>query len=550
MVYFPHTFPKEKLEILKKLFLYLIKKKINNKEKLSFYIRKFLKREKIKDFFPKFWHLNFLYHRYFQKEKIRKNFLKTLKVVSIRSLSGIIPLSVFTSPVNSCPFDCVYCPKVEGVPRSYFPDEAAVLRAIRSNYDPFSQVLDRLIQFYLSGHHIDKVEVIIQGGTFSFYPSSYRQWFVQRIFDCLNSDIEALIKKGEIIFEKSKNLAEAKIKNEKAKSRMVGLTIETRPDFISEKEILFLRDLGVTRVELGVQTIDEEILKIVNRGHKVKEIVEATRLLRDCGFKITYHVMPGLPGSNFDKDLEVLKKIFTDERFKPDNIKFYPTQVVKNSKLSIWYQEGKFKPIDEEYLLNLAVKFKKEIVPPWLRINRFVRDLTRMDLVVENFPSNFRQKLEKYLKKKGIKCPCIRCREIRKNKIKGKIKFNTLSYFASFGKEFFIEAVDDDYQLLGYLRLRIPSFVLKKEKFFIKSLENSSIIRELHVLGEATPLSLPGYIQHKGLGKLLVKKAIEITKNFGLKKISVIAAVGTREYYQKLGFELVNEGEYMSKIID
>jgi elongator complex protein 3 len=275
--------------------------------------------------------------------------------------------------------------------------------------------------------------------------------------------------------------------------------------------------------------------------------VAATKLLRDAGFKITYHLMPGLPGSNFEKDLAVLKKVFTDPRFKPDNIKFYPTQVVKHSPLANWYRVGKFKPIDEKYLLRLTEIFKKEIVPPWVRINRLVRDLTRHDLVVETFPSNFRQNLERYLKEKGIVCPCIRCREVRNEKIFGKIKINVIDYPAAEGMEYFIEAVDERYRLLGYLRLRIPSYVLQNKPFFIKSLQNAAIIRELHVLGQATPLSQKGKIQHLGLGKQLIDNAIAITKKFNLKKIAVIAAVGTRQYYQRLGFGMEEEGEYMIK---
>lgn len=548
MLYYPPTYPKDKEEILKKLFLFLVNKKIADRKTLYFFIGEYLDKNKIKEFYPKLWHLNFIYYRYFKKyfdKDKNDNFLKLLQVVKIRSLSGIVPLSVFTSPKNSCPFACVYCALVEGAPKSYFTDEAAVMRAIRAKYDPFNQTFDRLVQFYLSGHAIDKVEVIIQGGTFSFYPDDYRVWFVKRIFDGLNTDVAKIIETGNLVFENLKNLDEAKKKNEKAKSRMVGLTIETRPDFINEKEVLFLRRLGITRVELGVQTTDDKILKIINRGHQVESVKKATQILRDAGFKITYHLMPGLPGSDFEGDIKVLKEVFEEESFKPDNIKFYPTQVVKNSPLANWYKAGKFKPIDEKYLTKLTEIFKKEIVPPWVRINRLVRDLTRYDLVVETFPSNFRQNIEKYLKTKGVMCCCIRCREIRESQIKGKIKLNVIEYQAGGGKEFFIEAVDESYKLLGYLRLRIPSFIFKKEKFLIKELENCAIIRELHVLGEATPLSQKGAIQHKGLGKKLIKEAKKIAQRFSLEKIAVIAAVGTRNYYRRLGFEEMIEGEYL-----
>ncbi|MCS7093301.1 MAG: tRNA uridine(34) 5-carboxymethylaminomethyl modification radical SAM/GNAT enzyme Elp3 [Patescibacteria group bacterium] len=549
-MYYPPTFPREKELTIKKLFLALLDKDICSRKALNLSIREFLAQEKISDFYPKLWHLNFIYKRHFEDNlKERPAFLDLTRVVSVRSLSGIVPLSVFTLPKNSCPFHCVYCALVNGAPKSYFPDEAAVMRAIRVKYDPYGQTFDRLVQFYLSGHPIDKMEVIIQGGTFSFYQKDYREWFIRRVFDGLNSEIEKIIKTGQLAFSKSKDLEEAKTRNETARSRLAGLTIETRPDFIDEEEVFFLRRLGVTRVELGVQSTDEEVLRLINRGHQVEVVAQATKLLRDAGFKITYHLMPGLPGSSFEKDIQVLRQIFTDDRFKPDNIKFYPTQVVKNSPLANWYQVGKYKPIDEAYLWHLTGVFTQEIVSPWVRINRLARDLTRNDLVVETFPSNFRQNLEKHLKEKNIKCPCIRCREIRDKKITGQPKNNIIPYSASDGQEFFIEIVDEAYKLLGYLRLRIPSFVIQKKNFFITPLDHSSIIRELHVLGPLTPLSQKGIIQHQGLGKVLIEKAIEITKNFNLRKISVIAAVGTREYYRKLGFEMRQPGEYMTKVI-
>ena len=550
-MFYPPTYPQEKEKLLKEMFHYLANNKIFNRINLEKNIRQFLQEKKVKDFFPKFWHLYFVFLRYFSNSNVQKKFIDLIKVVRIRSLSGIIPLSVFTQPLNSCPYNCVYCPTADNAPKSYFPDEAAVMRAIRNHYDPFLQTRERLIQFYLSGHNIDKIDLIIQGGTFSFYEKKYRQWFLKRCYDAANSDISQLIKTGKEERATSKNLNHSKIINEKAKSRVIGVTIETRPDFINKKEILFLRKLGVTRVELGVQHLDQKILNLVRRGNTVSDVYQATKLLRDCGFKITYHLMPGLPGSTFEKDYLMLKKIFLDERFKPDQIKFYPTQVVKNSLLGKWYLQGKYKPIDEEYLLNLTLKFKKKIVPPWLRINRLVRDLTKNDLVYENFPSNFRQNLERELKKHKISCLCIRCREIRDKKIIGHPSLNIIRYDANEGKEFFIEMVDKKYQLLGFLRLRIPSFIFSGEKFFIKSLNDSAIIRELHVYGQVVPLSEKGYVQHRGIGLKLIDQAIKISKQFGLKKIAVIAGVGVREYYRKRGFFDDNDqGEYLIKFIN
>ncbi len=548
-MYFPKNYFKENEPILKDLFLYLINQKINKRENLNKFIKKYLKDKKLKNnYLPKLWQLRFIYHRYFSNLKIDKKFLELLKVVSIRSLSGIVPLSVFTSPKNSCPFNCLYCSLNDNAPKSYFPDEAAVMRAIRGKYQPFWQTFDRLAQFYLSGHPIDKVEVIIQGGTFSFYEKKYRRWFVKKILDGLNTDVENIIKTGQESYFNSKNLNQAIKKNQIAKSRMVGLTIETRPDFINEEEILFLRNLGVTRVEIGVQTIDNKILKLVNRGHTVEAIIKATKLLREAGFKITYHLMPGLPGTNFEKDVWVLKEVFKNNNFKPDNLKFYPTQLVKNSPLVEWYYQGKFKPIDENYLIRLTEIFKKEIVPHWVRINRLVRDLTRNDLVIENFPSNFRQEIKEYLKRKDIHCPCIRCREIFDQKIAYPTNIKITQYQANNGEEFFIEIIDKKNKLLGYLRLRIPEFVLKKKNFFIKSLLGCSIIREIHILGQLVPFSKKEAVQHHGLGRQLIEKAIEISQKFNLKKIAVISAIGTRGYYQRLGFSLTDYG-YMVKNI-
>lgn len=547
--YYPSTFPKDKEKLLITLLVELNKKPIDNRKKLENEIRSFLKKKKITDYFPSFWHLYFVYQRHFKNKRIEKELINLLKVVKIRSLSGIVPLSVFTHPKNSCPYHCLYCPTAEGAPKSYFPDEAAVLRASRHHYLPFNQTLDRLIQFYLSGHPIDKIDLIIQGGTFSFYDRKYRQWFVKRVFDCCNSDVEELIIKGDTMMKNSRSLDQSKKINERAKSRIVGITIETRPDFINEDEIRFLRHLGVTRVELGVQHPDDKIYQKILRGHTVKDVIKATQLLKDAGFKITYHLMPGLPGSNFKKDIQMLKTIFQNNAFKPDAIKFYPTQVVKNSQLADWYKKDQYQPINEQYLYQLTKEFKKKIVPPWVRINRLVRDLTINDLVYENFPSNFRQIIEKRLKEEKVFCPCIRCREIRNNKIFGQVKIDIIQYQANGGQEFFIEAVDEKYQLLGFLRLRLPSFIFTKEKFFISSLEGSAIIRELHIYGQATPLSEKGDVQHQGLGKKLIKKAEEITNQFGLKKLAVIAAVGVRDYYRQLGFDDDNSPfEYLIKI--
>ncbi len=549
--YYPATYPRGKESLLKDILRKILQNsdKIKSRKDLQQTIRDFLTQKK-ESFYPKLWMLYFTYLRFFSEKQKNPSFLPLIKVVKIRSLSGIVPLSVFTRPEDSCPYNCIYCPIAENAPKSYFPDEAAVRRAIRAEYDPFEQTKDRLIQFFLSGHPIDKIDLIIQGGTFSFYPKKYRQDFVKGVFDACNSNTKDLIIKGDLKnYQKiSKNLSEAKKINETSDSRIIGITIETRPDFINPDEILFLRKLGTTRVELGAQTTDPRVLQLTRRGHTLQDLVQATYLLKEAGFKITYHLMPGLPGSSVEKDIKMLQEVFSDPRFRPDSIKFYPTQVVYNSQLLDWYKQGKYQPITEEQLLKIVLEFKKNIVPEWLRIQRLVRDLTRQDVAVETFPSNFRQNLEKELKKRKISCPCIRCREIRDQKPTPPVELKITKYSASKGIEYFLQFVDKKNKILGFLRLRIPEhFLAPKKDFFLKNIAGSALIRELHIYGQSTPISDKGDIQHTGLGKKLIQKAEEIAKSYGCKRIAVISGVGVREYYRRLGFELEDQAEYMLK---
>ncbi len=546
---FPSNFPKEKLGLLKDLVRFLLERGPQNRKQLRKLIYEFLDERK-ESFVPKFWMLYFVYFHFFKDRDSGSKLSELLKVVKVRSQSGIVPLSVFTKPEDSCPYNCVYCPIAEGAPKSYFPDEAAVRRAIRSNYDPIRQTFERLTQFFYSGHPVDKVDVIVQGGTFSFYPRDYREKFVAGVyFGCNKFKLKvknAKFKVDEVNFE-DLDLSVEKKRNEKAEARVVGLTIETRPDFINDEEILFLRKLGVTRVEIGVQHTDNRVLQIVKRGHTFEDVVNATKLLREAGFKITYHLMPGLPGSNVEKDLQMLKQVFEDERLKPDSIKFYPTQVVWNTELLEWYKQGKYKPLQEKELLEIVLEFKRRIVPPWVRIQRLVRDLTSKDVAVQTFPSNFRQELERKLKEKGIKCQCIRCREIKLLSPTPPFRLQVLEYEAAGGKEFFLQYIDSKERLLGFLRLRLPEHFLKKSQFFIKSIEGAALVRELHVYGPAVSLGKKGKVQHKGLGKALLEKAESIAKTYGAKKIAVISGVGVRDYYRRQGYELVEEGEYMVK---
>ncbi len=480
------------------------------------------------------WQLRFVLERHKSefKPKFFEQMDKLLVKTRVRSWSGIVPVSVFTAGVG-CPFNCLYCSNEPNMPKSYFSDEPAVKRAIRNNFDPFKQVQSRLQMLYLSGHPLDKIELIVQGGTFSFYDQKYRKWFIQRCFDGANTNVAEQIRKGKTKIATSSDLKESQNINEIAPQRVIGLTVETRPDFINKKEILFLRNLGVTRIEIGVQAPDEKILRLVNRGHGLKEIVRATKLLKNTGFKITYHLMPGLPGSSYQKDIKMLKEIFSNPNYMPDNIKFYPTSVVKHSPLEKWYRQGKYQPQDEKTLTKLILNFKKSIVPPWVRIQRLVRDLTVNDIVVDTFPSNLRQKIEAELRKQNINCPCIRCREIKSAKKANELKLNIITYKASDGQEYFLQYIDSQNRLYALLRLRIFG--------------KHAVIRELHVYGEVSPLGerQGRKTQHTGLGQRLLNKAEQIVQKHRIKKLSIISGIGAREYYQKLGYQL--EKTYMIK---
>ena len=352
---------------------------------------------------------------------------------------------------------------------------------------------------------------------------------------------------GKVPLSTSFSLLENQKNNEEATSRCVGLTIETRPDFICDDEILFLRKLGVTRVEIGVQSVNDDILKKINRGHTTLEVIKASKMLKESGLKITYHLMPGLPGSNYKTDLENLKEVFTNTNYLPDAIKLYPTQLVKDSALNELYKNGSFKIMSEKDLLNLTLEFKRDIVPKWVRIQRNVRDLTNNDQEIISFPSNFRQNLFKFLKKNKVECRCIRCREIKNNKIIGKDNIKIFKYDSSDGIEYFIESCDEKEQLLGFVRLRIPEHYLKNQDFFIKEIEKGALIRELHVYGKQIEIGGLGKVQHLGLGKKLIVEAEKIAKESGVTKIAIISGVGVRKYYENLGYKLV--GNYMVKIL-
>jgi len=526
------------LKILRQIVQDLAQRKIKNSREFLNLERKLSKKYKTK------FLSNVEIYNFYKKLRLKRlvpknNFLEKLKKRPVRSLSGVAVVSVLTKSWP-CPGRCIYCPAEKGLPKSYLSGEPAVERAKLLKFDPYLQVKKRIETLEKIGHPADKIELIVIGGTWSYLPQKYQTWFITRCFQAANADKR-----------RYQTLSEAQQINEKAKHRIIGITLETRPDYINPQEILRMRKLGCTRVELGIQAIDDKILKTNQRGHGVKEIIEATKLLKDTGLKVCYHLMPGLLGSNPKKDFQMFQEIFSNPDFQPDLIKIYPCVVTKGSKIYKLWRQKKYKPYSNKQLIDLLVKIKS-IIPPYVRIIRIVRDIPSSKIEAGCKISNLREQIQKELKKRRLKCHCIRCREVKNLKLKMKnLKLNRIEYKASDGKEVFLsfEDIKND-KLVAFLRLRLPknySTIRANRRNsqndiiyrYFPELKDAAIIREIHTYGELVPIGQRNEaIQHKNLGKKLIKEAEKIAKKFGYKKIAVISGIGARQYYRKLGYKL------------
>lgn len=470
--------------------------------------------------------------------KIQENreFSRLIQKRGIRTLSGVSPVAVLTKPLG-CPGRCVFCPTEENVPKSYLSNEPAVMRAIINDYDPYKQVFRRIETLHANGHPTDKIELIVMGGTWSSHPKPYQVSYIRQCLNAMNG-------------KKSRSLEEAQKINETADHRCVALTLETRQDWIDEKEILRMRRLGCTRIEIGVQSLYDDVLDLMKRGHRTDATIRATQLLKDAAFKISYHMMPNLPGATIGRDIAMFKELFENPAYRPDMMKVYPCMVVPFSELKLWLEQGRHRPYTDEELLDIIFKIKP-FFPRYLRVTRLIRDIPATSIIGGSKVSNLRQVAQKMMKEKGIICQCIRCREIRGQPIDPKnIELRIMEYEASEGQEFFLsfdEVVQD--KLCALLRLRFSSYSLKGKKHFIKELEGAALLRELHTYGAQVPISERDELasQHMGFGKKLVAKAEEIARKNGYKKMAVISGVGIREYYRKLGYELA--GTYMVKVL-
>ena len=452
-----------------------------------------------------------------------------LQTRGVRTLSGVAAFAVMTKPFM-CPGECVYCPQEDGMPKSYLSDEPAAQRAKRLNFDPKKQVEMRLSQLKQTGHVTDKIELIVVGGTFSAYPEEYKREFFKAMFDAING-------------KKSKSLEEAQKVNETAQRRVVGISVETRPDWITEAEVKLWRELGVTKVQMGVQAFDEGILKKIKRGHGLKQVAEATRLCRNAGIKICYHLMPNLPGSDPIKDVEMARAMYNDPRFGPDFVKIYPAMVIPGTEMYKMWESGEYKSYTDEELFNVLTQIKM-MTPRWTRIDRLVRDISKKWVSSGTTQTNLRQLIVERLKKSGKQCQCVRCREVKGGDYKTNVSFGFMERSTLGGRELFL-SFEYGQNLYSLLRMRLPE---SQEKMLFPELVGAAIIREVHTFGKVAEINktqVDEVSQHKGLGTRLMFEAEKIAKERGYKKMAVISAIGTREYYKKFGYK--REGTYMTK---
>jgi ELP3 family radical SAM enzyme/protein acetyltransferase len=506
-----------------------------------------------------------------------------LKIKNGKSHSGIISVTIFTAAYPeyididgntvkqdfSCAFNCSFCPSEPGQSKSYLSLEPGVLRANRVNFDCVRQMHVRMEALYLTGHDIDKLEVLVLGGTWTSYPLQYREQFITNMYYAANTFPEYIanvITGQNKVIRKAFSLRIEKEVNTYAKCRVIGLTLETRPDTINPQEIARFRSYGCTRLQLGIQHIDNDILDRINRKCTTETTIKAIEMLKNCGYKIDAHFMPNLPNSNVKKDedmfddlLGVYSKKYINENdekwelkhpeLQVDQLKIYPTTITPYTEIEKWYKEGTYIPYSNEVLYDLLYKVKS-LIFPWIRLNRCIRDIPSDYVPQEDYNSNMRQEIEAEMIKSGIRCQCIRCREVKNMITKEEPIIVVREYNASNDREFFISCESPDKKILyGFVRLRL---VRKQNQcyYVFPELRDAALIRELHVYSNMQSVGTNGEKshQHTGIGKRLMAKAEEVAKLNGFTKISVISGQGVKGYYAKLGY--VNDkgaGDFMIK---
>lgn len=519
--------------------------------------------------------------------------LERLRMKPVRTSSGVTPVTVLTKPFP-CPGECIFCPNDVRMPKSYLSDEPGAQRAEQNSFDPYLQTMSRLTAYYNTGHPTDKIELIVLGGTWSFYPETYQIWFIKRLFDALRDFGAGINRSAEITaalrdvsqlhperntvnvhitgtelsqtynqvvqsvyreeMRRSRELAtniteiarspvdeyatweelEASHRfNETAPVRCVGLVIETRPDHISAEEVLRVRRLGCTKVQIGFQSLNDAVLRANRRGHDVAATRRAVKLLRQAGFKIHAHWMPNLYGSSPQQDVEDYTKLFTEPDFRPDELKIYPCSLIESAELMQKFQDGSWQPYTyEELLYVLAEAFRR--TPEYCRLTRVIRDIPGTDIVSGNLKTNFRQIVEDELAKHGERSADIRAREVRFATVTpDNLQLDEICYAASTGDEVFLQFITPTREIAGFLRLSLPSTAPITDELL-----GAAMIREVHVYGQSVEIgeTSDGRAQHAGLGTRLLERAAEIARERGYERLAVISAIGTRAYYRKRGF--------------
>jgi len=462
--------------------------------------------------------------------------MQRIRMKPMRTASGVAPVTVLTAPAG-CPGKCIFCPDDWRMPKSYIYDEPGCQRAERDGFDPFKQTLGRIQAFESIGHDASKVELLVLGGTWSAYSKDYRDWFVQRCYDAMNAA-------GNRPYSDSASLSNAQTVNVESQHRNVGLVVETRPDWVTPEEIRHLRELGVTKVQIGVQSLDDEILTLNKRGHDVASVRQALGLLRTAGFKLHLHWMPNLFGATPEKDRADFARFFNDPAICPDELKIYPCSLIADTPLYDHWLAGEYHPYEQDELVALLADVKPTI-PPYTRVNRLFRDIPAHHIQAGVKLSNLREVVADELRQRGQRCGCIRCREVKRRLISAdELELQVYTYETDLTSEHFLQFVTNEQSaepglIAGFLRLSLPLQPGVGSRGFIPEIENSAMIREVHVYGPALAIGKEkdGAAQHVGLGTQLLDAARRISKEAGFTRISVIAATGTQGYYAARGFE-------------
>jgi elongator complex protein 3 len=504
-----------------------------------------------------------------------ERFVERIQMRPVRTQSGVTPITVLTKPFP-CPGECVFCPNDLRMPKSYLSREPGAQRAEHNRFDPYLQTYNRLLAFAAIGHPLDKAELIVLGGTWSSYPETYQRWFVKRCFDALNDlargedhradagqasldhrALRAQVSGLEPALSYNRELSrfllaqperagreaqqdasweallDAQRQNELAACRNVGLSVETRPDRIDEGEVMRLRRLGCTKIQIGIQSLSDRVLALNKRGHDLEATRRAVRLLRAAGFKIQAHIMPNLLGATPELDVEDYRRLFADADFRPDELKLYPCSLIESAELMRFYQAGEWRPYAHDELLHVLCAALAS-TPRYCRLSRVIRDISSSDIVAGNRMSNLRELAEQVLRDDGTPCIDIRSREIGAHAFdSGALRLQATCYGTAIGQEQFLELCTPEDRVVAFLRLSLPA-----QTSFVPELAGHAVIRELHVYGPALALGVRdgARAQHRGLGRWLVDEAVTRASAAGFRALSVISAVGTRPYYRRLGF--------------